>query len=102
MVKTAARHVEKGFTRSQMQIVDYFQSFAPTPSSVCVENLAVVAILFGLKIFHLEVVRVAQVFVGAKLDHEICMKLPGGCDDRSTTIVCLNPSQYGTLQSGRQ
>ncbi|CAN0591694.1 unnamed protein product, partial [Laminaria digitata] len=64
----------KGF--SQVQDVDYFLTFAPTPLSASVKILAAVANEHGLKIFHLDV---AQAFVRAKLDHEIYMKLPGGC-----------------------
>ena len=61
--------------------------------------LAAVANEHGLKIFHLDV---AQAFVRAKLDHEIYMKLPGGCGDMSGTTVRLNRSLYGLKQSGRQ
>ena len=45
---------------------------------------------------------VAQAFVRAKLDHEIYMKLPGGCGDMSGNTVRLNRSLYGLKQSGRQ
>ena len=97
IVKTKARLVAKGF--SQVQDVDYFQTFAPTPSSASVKILAAVANEHGLKIFHLDV---AQAFVRAKLDTEIYMKLPGGCGDMSGKIVRLNRSLYGLKQSGRQ
>ena len=97
IVKTKARLVAKGF--SQVQDVDYFQTFAPTPSSASVKILAAVANEHGLKIFHLDV---AQAFVRAKLDAEIYMKLPGGCGDMSGKIVRLNRSLYGLKQSGRQ
>ena len=49
IVKTKARLVAKGF--SQVQDVDYFQTFAPTPSSASVKILAAVANEHGLKIF---------------------------------------------------
>ena len=64
--------------------VDYFQTFAPTPSSASVKILTAVANEHGLKIFYLDV---AQAFVRAKLDTEIYMKLPGGCGDMSGKIV---------------
>ena len=73
IVKTKARFVAKGF--SQVQDVDYFRTFAPTPSSASVKILAAVANDHGLKIFHLDV---AQAFVRAKLDAEIYMKYPMG------------------------
>ena len=74
--KTKARLVAKGF--GQVQDVDDFQTFASTPSSESVKILAVVADEDILKIFHLDV---AQVFVRAKLDAEIYMKIPDGCGD---------------------
>ena len=66
-----------------MQDVDYFQTFAPTPSSASVKILAAVANEHGLEIFHLDV---AEAFVRAKLDAEIYMKLPGGYGDVSGNI----------------
>ena len=53
IVKTKARLVAKGF--SQVEDVDYFQTFAPTPSSASAIIVAVVANEHGLKIFHLDV-----------------------------------------------
>ena len=78
IVKTKARLAAKGF--SQVQDVDYFQAFAPTPASASVKFLADVANEYGPKIFHFYV---AQGFVRAKLDLEIYMKLPDECGDRS-------------------
>ena len=97
IAKTKARLVAKGF--SQVQDVNYFQTFTPTPSSASIKILAAVANAQGLKIFHLNV---AQAFVRAKLDAEIYMKLPDGCGDMSGRIVRLNRSLYGLKQSGRQ
>ena len=45
-----ARLVAKGFT--QAQNVDYFQTFASTPSSASVQIMAAVSNEYGLKIFH--------------------------------------------------
>ena len=87
----------KGF--SQVQDVDYFRAFAPTPSSASVKILAAVANEHGWKIFHLNV---AQAFVRANLDAEICMKLPDGCGDMSGKNARLNRSLYGLKQIGRQ
>ena len=60
IAKTKARLVAKGF--SQVQDVDYFQTFAPTPSSATIKILVAVANEQGLKNFHLDV---AQAFVRA-------------------------------------
>ena len=60
IVKTKARLVAKGF--SQVQDVDYFQTFAPTPSSASVKILVAVANEHGLKIFYFDL---AQAFVRA-------------------------------------
>ena len=97
IAKTKARLVATGF--SQVQDVDYFQTFAPTPSSASIKILAAVANEQDLKIFNLDV---AQAFVRAKLDAEIYMKLPDGCGDMSGKIVRLNRSLYGLKQGGRQ
>ena len=74
----------KGF--SQVQDVDYSQTFAPIQSSASIKILAAVANELGLKIFRLEV---AGAFVRVNLDSEIYMKLPDGCGDMSGTIVAL-------------
>ena len=68
----------KGF--SQVQDIDYFLTFAPTPASASVKFLADVANEYGPKIFRFDV---AQGFVRVKLDLEIYMKLPDGCGDMS-------------------
>ena len=73
IVKMKARLMAEGF--SQVQDVDYFQTFAPTPSSASVNILAAVAKEHGLTMFHLDV---AHAFVRAKLDVEIYMNLPDG------------------------
>ena len=97
IAKTKARLVAKVF--SQVQDVDYFQTFEPTPSSASIKILAAVANGQGLKIFRVDV---AQAFVRANLDAETYMKPPEGCGDMSGTIVCLNISLYRLIQSGRQ
>ena len=66
----------KGF--SQVQDVDYFQTFAPTPASASVKFFADVANEYGPKIFLFDI---AQGFVRAKLDLEIYMKQHDGCGD---------------------
>ena len=92
-----ARLMAKGF--SQVQSVDYFQTFAPTPSSASVNILAAFANEHGLTMFHLDV---AHAFVRAKLDVEIYMNLPDGCGDMPSNIVRLNRPPHGLKQSGRK
>ena len=70
-----------------MNDVDCFQTFAPTPSPASEKIIAAVENEHGLKVVHLDV---ARVFVRAKLDAEIYMKLPDRCGDLSGKIVRLN------------
>ena len=100
IAKTKARLVAKGF--SQVRDVDYFQTFAPTPSSASIKILAAVANEQGLKVFHLDVSQAFFYFVRAKLDADIYMKLPDGCGDMSGKIVRLNRSLYDLKKSGRR
>ena len=65
MVKIKSRLVTKGF--SQAQDVDYFQAFAPTPSSASIKIVAAIANEQGQKIFHLDI---AQALFSAKHLHE--------------------------------
>ena len=53
ITKTNAILVAKGF--SQVQDLEYFQTFAPTPSSASIKILAAVTNEQGLKILHLDV-----------------------------------------------
>ena len=71
-----------------MQDVDYFQTFAPTPSSASLKISAAVANEHGFKIFNL-LIDVARAFARANLDAEIHMKLPGGCGDMPRKVVRL-------------
>ena len=61
ILKIKAILVAKGF--SQVQDVDYFRAFAPTPSSASVKILAAVANEHGLKIFHVRVTSHKLLFV---------------------------------------
>ena len=83
--KTKARRVAKGCSRVEGE--EYFEMFAPTPSSAPLEIPAAVANEQGLKIICSDV---AQAFVHANLDTGIYMKLPDGCGDMSGKIACLN------------
>ena len=76
---------------SQVQDVDFVQTFAPTPSSASVEIVADVANEQGLKIFHLDV---AEAF-RANFDAEIYLKLLGGSGGMPGKIVGLNRSLHG-------
>lgn len=92
VVKTA---IEFG----QVQDIDYFQTFTPTPSSASAKLLAVITNEHGLKTFHLDV---AQEFIRTKLGRDVFMNLPGGCSDMSGKIVRLNRLLYDLKQSARQ
>ena len=97
ITKVKEKRVAKGF--SQVQDVDYFQTFAPTPPSASIVIMTAVAHEPGLKIFLLDA---SQAIIRAKLDAEIYMNLTDGFGDMSGKIVRLNRSPYGLDQSGRQ
>ena len=96
IVKTKAKLVPEGL--SQVHI-NYFQKFAPTPSSASAKIMAADANTHGFKISH---VAVAHAFVCAKLDADIYMKLPSGCGDMSGTLVRPKISLCSLQQSGRR
>lgn len=75
----------------QVQAVDYFQRFAPTPSLARIKVLAAAAKEHGVKIV---LVAVANAFVQAKHDYNIYMKLPCWHRDISGKTVGLNRSLF--------
>ena len=96
VVKAKARLVAKGF--SQVQGIDYFDTFAPTPSTSSIRLLVCVALERDLDLYHFDA---DQAFVQSKLDTDIYMRMPEGCGDMSGKIVLLNKSLYGLKQAAR-
>ena len=78
MVKAKARLVAKGF--SQQEGVDYFDTFAPTPSTSSIRFVVAVAIENDLNLNHFDA---EQPFVQSKLDTDIYLRMPPGCGELS-------------------
>ena len=95
-MKAKARLVAKGF--SQVEGVDYLETFAPTPATSCVRLLAVFACEHDLGMYHFDA---EQAFLQSELEEEIYLRLPPGCGDDSGRVVRLNKSLYGLKLAGR-
>ena len=96
VVKAKARLVAKGF--SQQEGVDYFDTFAPTPSTSSIRLVVAVAVENDLDLNHFDA---EQAFVQSKLDTDIYLKMPPGCGELSGRTVLLNKSLYGLKQAAR-
>ena len=97
ITKAKARLVARGF--GQRFGVDYFETFAPTPSVSSIKVAIAIAVQNGWPLYHLDV---QQAFVRAPLDTDVYMKLPAGCGKRTGDVVKLNKALYGVKQAGRQ
>ncbi|CAB1104504.1 unnamed protein product [Ectocarpus sp. CCAP 1310/34] len=96
IVKAKARLVAKGF--KQKHGVDYLETFSPTANAASIRLVVALACKYNLELLHLDI---EQAFFQSKLDHEVLMKLPPGCDSMSGKIVRLNKSLYGLKQASR-
>ena len=97
ITKAKARLVARGF--GQELGVDYFDTFAPTPTVSSIKVTLAIAVQNDWPLYHFDV---KQAFVQAKLDTDVYMKLPYGCGERTGKVVKLDRALYGIKQAGRQ
>ena len=97
ITKLKARLDARGFT--QIRDVDYNHSLSPCPSSASVKLILSAANEKGLPLRHFDV---AQAYIRASLDEEVCMKVRGGCGEQSKRTAKLERAIYSLKQSGRK
>ena len=90
ITKAKTRLVARGF--GQLLGVDYFNTFAPTPTVSSIKVALTIAVQNDWRIYHFYV---KQAFVQAKLDTYVYMKLPYGCGERAVRVVKLDRAHYG-------
>ena len=96
VIRAKARLVAKGFR--QVEGVNYFCTFPPTPASSCIRLLNLIACEFGLELCHFDA---EQAFVQFDLEEDVFMRLPHGYEDLSGKIVRLNRRLYDFRQASR-
>ena len=96
IVKPKSSLVARGF--SQVHIVYFLETYAPTPAASSVKLLVAIAVKNDWELRQLDV---KQAFIQTDLDFNVFMKLLDGCGDKSGKVVKLNISVYGLKQAGR-
>ena len=92
-----ARYVAKGF--SQVEGIDYFETFAPTPKMTSVRSIMQIAAENDLTVHQMDV---KTAYLNAPIDCLIFVAQPEGYREESTALVWkLKKSLYGLKQSGK-
>ena len=94
--RAKARLVARGC--GQREGIDFFETFAPTPTASCIRLLGAIACELDLDLCHFDA---EQAFVQSNLDEDVFMRLPRGCGEMSGKVVRLNRSLYGLKQASR-
>ena len=79
--------------------MDYFNTFAPTPTVSSIKVVLAIAVQNNWPLYHFDI---KQAFAQAKLDTDVYMKLPNGCGERTGKVVKLDRALYEIKQAGRQ
>ena len=95
-----ARYVAKGY--SQVEGIDYQETFAPTANIASVRVLMQLAAQYNLTVHQMDV---TTAYLHAPIDQEIFMDQPEGfatmSEDGERLVYKLRKSLYGLKQSGR-
>ncbi|KRZ60184.1 Retrovirus-related Pol polyprotein from transposon TNT 1-94 [Trichinella nativa] len=94
--KRKARLVAKGY--SQLQGIDYEDTFAPTLGYSSLRYLLSLAAKYNLEVDQMDVV---TAFLNPSLNEEIYMELPTGVGDENNKYCRLRKSIYGLKQASR-
>ena len=92
--KYKARLVAMGFR--QIHGIDYDETFAPTASIPALRVALVMACVFSMSLYHLDV---KTAFLNSVLRHDIIVKLPEGFDFKGAKYARLKKSLYGLKQA---
>ena len=79
--------------------VEYFETFAPTPSISYVKRILAIPVQQGCKLQHWDF---KQVAMNAELDVEVYTKLFDGRREKSGKVVKLECTSFAVKQAGRQ
>ena len=97
MIKPKSKMVVRGF--GQVHNVDFYETFAATPSAASVKIAVAVVNEKGWLLWHIDI---KQTFIQVHLDESVYTRLPAGCGDIIGEVVLLHRAVYGLRQTGRQ